>query len=439
MSQPMSSHKSSSLSGNIKVPGDKSISHRALLFGALAIGETRISGLLEAEDILATAKAVHALGADVEKVGDEWVVLGRGVGGFKKPSSSIDFGNSGTGSRLMMGALAGHDFEVELIGDESLSKRPMGRILKPLSQMGLSLGDPEEDKLPLKLTGTDQLIPMDYVLPMPSAQVKSAVLIAGLHASGKTSVTEPEATRDHTERMLSYFGAKLDFSEVSEGRVITIEGDAELSGKPIVVPGDPSSAAFLTAAAILCPGSDLTIQGILTNPTRFGFYQTLIQMGANIEIVNQRDEGGEPVADIRVKHSQLKGVSVPPERAPSMIDEYPCLAVVASFATGETRMNGLAELRVKECDRLTITYEGLKKCGVNASIEGDDLIVQGSSSVNGGAVVETELDHRIAMSFLVMGLASEQPITVDDISMIKTSFPEFLSLMADIGAKFNDV
>ncbi len=436
MPNSLAAIKSEALKGEIHVPGDKSISHRALIFGGLAIGETRIEGLLEAEDILGTANALKALGVFVEKQEQTWVIRGNGVGGFASPDHPIDFGNSGTGSRLMMGAMAGNDIEADITGDKSLSSRPMGRVLKPLMEMGLNLEDPTKDRLPLRLKGTSQLIPIEYTLPVPSAQVKSVVLIAGLHAPGKTSVIENIATRDHTERMLAYFGAKITINEHDNGKLITVDGHAELKGNDIVVPGDPSSAAFLTAAAILCPGSEITIKGILTNPTRFGFYQTLIEMGADIKQINERLQGGEPVADIIVKSSNLRGVTVPEDRAPSMIDEYPCLACLASFASGETKMLGLKELRVKECDRLSVTAAGLKKCGVDCEIEGDNLIVKGNDKVPGGVMIETELDHRIAMSFLVLGLASETAISVDDVSVVNTSFPQFLDIMMEIGAKF---
>ncbi|MGH1349738.1 MAG: 3-phosphoshikimate 1-carboxyvinyltransferase [Methyloligellaceae bacterium] len=438
MSQSLTATKSSALKGHVRVPGDKSISHRSLIFGALSIGQTRIRGLLEATDVIATAKAVEALGADVRNENGEWIVTGDGVGGFRQPEGPLDFGNSGTGSRLMMGAVAGHSMKVEFTGDASLCSRPMARILNPLKQMGLNLSDPDSDRLPAVLEGSDDLLPIKYTLPMPSAQVKSAVLIAGLHASGKTTVIEPKATRDHTERMLTHFGAVITREETPEGLAITIEGDAELKGQDIVVPGDPSSAAFLTAAALLCPDSEVTIEGILTNPTRFGFYQTLIEMGADITLANERTEGGEPIADIIVKSGSLNGVTVPADRAPSMIDEYPCLSVVASFANGETRMLGLEELRVKESDRLAITAEGLTACGVQCTIEGDDLIVQGADTVTGGATIRTEMDHRIAMSFLIMGLRSENPVTVDDVEIINTSFPQFMDLMTGLGAKFRE-
>lgn len=433
---PLAVARASRLSGTVRVPGDKSISHRALLFGALAIGETRITGLLEAEDVVNTAKAVTALGAKAVKQGDEWVVLGRGVGGFSAPKNALDFGNSGTGVRLMMGVLAGHAFEVELVGDGSLSKRPMGRVLNPLSDMGLNVLPEGQKTLPLRVSGTDQLVPMTYRLPVPSAQVKSAVLLAGLHAAGETTVIENEATRDHTERMLRYFGADVCVAQRDDGRHITVGGQPELVGKPVAVPGDPSSAAFLVAASVVVPGSEVRIEGVLINETRIGLYTTLQEMGADVTFENIREEGGEPVADIVAKHSTLKGVVVPAERAPSMIDEYPVLAAIAAYADGETRMNGLAELKVKESDRLAATAAGLQANGVKVAVEGDTLTVSGTGTVPGGGIVETHMDHRIAMGFLTLGLASEAPVTVDDSAIIATSFPEFLDLMQGIGARY---
>jgi 3-phosphoshikimate 1-carboxyvinyltransferase len=419
------------------VPGDKSISHRSLMFGAIATGRTRITGLLEAEDVVNTAKAVTALGAQAHKTGDVWEVLGRGVGGLIQPSGPLDFGNSGTGTRLMMGVIAPHDITVTMIGDASLSKRPMGRVLNPLKQMGLEV-EGDRDRLPLTLRGTSELVPMVYELPVPSAQIKSAILLAGLGAAGETTVVEPEATRDHTERMLRHFGA--DVRTVSEGGAtrITVRGGAELEGRDVTVPGDPSSAAFLIASALIVPGSDITIEGLLVNPTRTGFYTTLQEMGGDVTFLNEREEGGEPIADIRARFSALSGVSVPADRAPSMIDEYPMLAVVAGFAKGATRMDGLAELKVKESDRLAATAAGLEANGVRTEVSGDTLIVHGTGSVPGGGRVETHLDHRIAMSFLAMGLASTSPVTVDDTAMIATSFPEFRHLMEQIGAQFGE-
>jgi 3-phosphoshikimate 1-carboxyvinyltransferase len=432
---PLAAHRSKSLSGRVRVPGDKSISHRALMFGALSTGRTRITGLLEGEDILSTAQALQALGCPIEKSDGMWQVLGRGVGGLQQPDGPIDYGNAGTGVRLMMGIIAGHDMSVRLSGDASLSRRPMGRILKPLIRMGLDVEEGEKDTLPLTIRGTTDLVPIEYTLPVASAQIKSAVLIAGLHAAGETSVIEPEATRDHTERMLAYFGAQLSATKRQGLRAITIKGDAELAGRDVAVPGDPSSAAFIVAAALIVPGSEVTIENVLINPTRTGFYLTLREMGADVAFINERNEGGEPVADIRVRHSQLKGVRVPASRAPSMIDEYPVLACVAAYAKGETRMEGLAELKVKESDRLAATAAGLAANGVQAKVDGDVLVVDGGAGVAGGGTVATHLDHRIAMAFLTLGLGADRPVTVDDAGMIATSFPEFGSLMSTLGAQ----
>lgn len=435
--RPLSAKRAQRLSGRVKVPGDKSISHRALIFGALATGRTRIIGLLEAEDVINTAKAVTAMGAPAAKTGDVWEVRGCGVGGLKAPAGPLDFGNSGTGTRLMMGVVAGHDMTVEMTGDASLSRRPMRRVLGPLKQMGVTVMD-DRDTLPLTLRGSADLVPMDYVLPVPSAQVKSAILIAGLHAPGETTVIEAEPTRDHTERMLSAFGAQVRVAVRGDKTAITIVGQPELVGRDIVVPGDPSSAAFLACAALLVPGSEVTIEGVLVNPTRIGLYITLAEMGGDIAFRNERTEGGEPIADIRVRYSRLTGVRVPPERAPSMIDEYPVLACVAAFANGETRMEGLGELKVKESDRLAATAAGLAANGVTARVEAETLIVSGApgGKVPGGGHVATHLDHRIAMAFLTMSLASEAPVTVDDTTMIATSFPEFRGLMEQLGAHY---
>jgi 3-phosphoshikimate 1-carboxyvinyltransferase len=434
---PLTVGRASALNGTVRVPGDKSISHRSLMLGAVATGVTRIRGLLEAEDVINTAHAVTALGAPATKKGSVWEVTGRGVGGLKQPAEALDFGNSGTGSRLMLGIIAGHPIEVKLIGDASLSRRPMGRVLNPLRQMGLETVD-NKDTLPLTVRGSDQLVPMEYVLPVPSAQVKSAILFAGLHAMGETTVIEKEATRDHTERMLRYFGGDVRTQKTADGTRITVKGNAELEGKPVTVPGDPSSAAFLIAAAVLVLDSDVTVEGILYNPTRTGFYKTLQEMGADITLLNMREEGGEPIADVRARGGkQLKGVRVPPERAPSMIDEYPVLAAVAAFAEGATRMEGLAELKVKESDRLAATAAGLTANGVEAKVEGDTLIVTGSAKVQGGGTVATHLDHRIAMAFLTLGLVSEKPVTVDDSRVIATSFPEFRGLMEQLGARYD--
>jgi 3-phosphoshikimate 1-carboxyvinyltransferase len=436
---PLSSTRAPALSGRIRVPGDKSISHRALMFGAIATQRTTITGLLEAEDVLNTAKALQALGCPITKngtkTGTAWEVLGRGVGGLTQPAGDLDFGNSGTGTRLMMGLIAGHDMTVRMTGDASLSKRPMARVLDPLKRMGVEVLD-GATRLPLSLRGTSDLIPIEYKLPVPSAQLKSAILIAGLHAAGATTVIEAEATRDHTERMLRHFGAEVGTIERNGLRAITVQGDGELEGRAVVVPGDPSSAAFLVAAALIVPGSEITIEGVLVNPTRTGFYTTLREMGADVAFINEREEGGEPIADVRVRHSKLKGVRVPPGRAPRMIDEYPMLACVAAYASGETRMEGLAELKVKESDRLAATADGLIANGVAAKAQDDTLIVQGGAGVRGGGRVATHLDHRIAMAFLTLGLGAERPVTVDDTAMIATSFPEFRSLMERLGATF---
>ncbi len=433
--RPLAAHPSGPLRGGVRVPGDKSISHRALMLGALATGVTRLTGLLEAEDVLNTAKALQALGAPIEKVGEAWRVTGRGVGGLRQSSAPLDFGNSGTGTRLMLGVIAGHDMTVEIVGDASLSRRPMGRVLTPLQQMGLEI-EGGRDRLPLIARGSANLVPIEYELPVPSAQVKSAVLLAGLHAAGETSVIEAEATRDHTERMLRHFGAEVAVAVIGGKARISIKGEAELHGRDVAVPADPSSAAFLAAAAALVEGSDITLEGVLVNPTRIGFYEVLREMGADVTFTNVREQGGEPVADIRVGHAKLVGVRVAAHRAPSMIDEYPILAVVAAFADGETRMDGLAELKVKESDRLAATIAGLTANGVIARADGDTLTVSGAGRVRGGGTVLTHLDHRIAMAFLTMGLASREPVTVDDMRMVATSFPEFVTLMQGLGARF---
>ena len=438
MKQNLTAARSEGLRSRIKVPGDKSISHRALILGALATGRTRITGLLEADDVLATARAVAALGAEIFQENGAYEVQGEGVGGLRSPASPLDFGNSGTGSRLMLGVVAGNDVTAEFTGDASLCRRPMGRVLTPLKKMGLAIeGDNERVNLPLRVRGTPDLIPIEYALPVPSAQVKSAVLLAGLHAPGRTTVIERLPTRDHTERLLRFFGAEVNVEARNGGaRAVSIMGDTELHGADLVVPGDPSSAAFAIAAALICPRSEIVIEGVLMNPTRAGFIETLREMGADIEILDLREEGGEPVGDLRVKSSKLRGLTVPPDRAPSMIDEYPVLAVVASFADGETRMQGLAELKVKESDRLAATAAGLVACGVAARVEGDDLIVAGTGAARGGALVETHMDHRIAMAFLILGLGASEAVTVDDTSMIATSFPSVGELMTGLGANF---
>jgi 3-phosphoshikimate 1-carboxyvinyltransferase len=436
--RPLSVLRAGPLQGRMRVPGDKSISHRALILAALAIGRTRIRGLLEAEDVINTARAVTALGAPARQRGEIWEVTGRGVGGLVEPSAPLDFGNSGTGSRLMMGVVAGNAITVHMVGDASLSRRPMRRVLAPLKQMGVAV-EADRETLPLMLTGPERLVPIEYALPVPSAQVKSAILLAGLHAPGETTVIETEATRDHTERMLRYFGAEVRVEERAGGRRITVRGDAELTGRDVVVPGDPSSAAFLVAAALIVPGSDVTVEGVLVNPTRTGFYETLREMGADLTFANPREEGGEPIADVRARASRLAGVRVPPGRAPSMIDEYPVLAAVAAYAAGETRMEGLAELKVKESDRLAATAAALTLNGVAARAEGDMLIVAGGRGVAGGGRVATHMDHRIAMASLTLGLASERPVAVDDVTFVATSFPEFRGLMERLGASYREI
>jgi len=434
---PSTSHRSGPLKGLITVPGDKSISHRALMFGLLTVGTTVIEGLLEGEDVLNTAKVCRALGARVERIGPgHWEVDGVGVGGLMEPSEPLDFGNSGTGARLMMGVVGSHPIRATFDGDASLRKRPMRRALDPLELFGLTVvSQAEGGRLPITVQGPETAIPVTYESPVASAQVKSAVLFAGLNAPGITTVIEKEATRDHTERMLAHFGAEVVVEPHGEhGRLIRLTGQPELKPAPVRVPADPSSAAFPLVAALIVPGSELTITGAMMNPLRTGLLTTLIEMGADITVTNARVESGEDVADLIVRASSLKGVDVPAARAPAMIDEYPVLAVAASFAKGVTRMRGLHELRVKESDRLAAVADGLAAAGVPHRIEGDDLIVEGERHVPGGGTVKTHMDHRIAMSFLVMGLASEKPMTVDDSAFIATSFPNFTGLLRSIGA-----
>jgi 3-phosphoshikimate 1-carboxyvinyltransferase len=432
---PLMSRKAQGLKGTIRVPGDKSMSHRALMFGAVARGETTIKGLLEAEDVINTAKAMAALGARVERYRDgTWHVEGVGIGGLKSPPVDLDFGNSGTGVRLAMGLMASTPLTARCVGDASLSKRPMGRVTKPLAQFGTRFETSEGDRLPLTLHGAGDAKPVTYTLPVASAQVKSAVLLAGLNTAGVTTVIEPVATRDHTERMLKSFGAKIAVTDKDGARHITLEGRHELTAQAIDVPGDPSSAAFPMVAALISPGSEIVIENIMLNPTRTGLFVTLQEMGADITFENRRQAGGEDVADIRVRSSRLKGVRVPPERAPSMIDEYPILSVAASFAEGTTRMEGLEELRVKESDRLAAVESGLQVNGVMTHSGRDWLEVQGGGAPGGGTVT-THMDHRIAMSFLVMGLASRIHTSVDDSAFIATSFPGFTDLMNGMGAR----
>lgn len=434
---PATSKKSADLSGHIRIPGDKSISHRSLMFGALASGQTRISGLLEGEDVIHTANAMRAMGATITKDNDVYVIHGTGNGCLLEPEQPLDFGNAGTGARLTMGLVGTYAMKTRFIGDASLSKRPMGRILDPLRLMGVQVEASEGDRLPLTLWGAVTPNPITYRVPMASAQVKSAVLLAGLNTPGITTVIEPVMTRDHTEKMLVGFGADLEVETDNDGvRYIHLEGQGELHGQDITIPGDPSSAAFPIVAALITEGSDITIENVLLNPTRTGLITTLLEMGADISFENKRQTGGEEVADIRVRSSRLKGVKVPKERAPSMIDEYPVLAVAAAFAEGKTVMEGLAELRVKESDRLAAVANGLKKNGVDCEEGKDFLVVIGDPSAKniGGGTVTTHLDHRIAMSFLVLGLGAAKPVTIDDKRMIATSFPEFMGLMAKLGA-----
>jgi 3-phosphoshikimate 1-carboxyvinyltransferase len=433
----MTARRSKPLSGRLRVPGDKSISHRALILGALAVGETRISGLLEGEDVVNTAKAMRALGAHVARTGEgAWTVQGVGVGGFAEPAAALDFGNSGTGCRLAMGAVGGCPITATFDGDASLRKRPMQRVLDPLARIGARpLAAAAGGRLPLTLAGARDPIPIVYEPPVASAQLKSAVLLAGLAAPGETTVVEPEATRDHTERMLAHFGAEVRVApHGAHGRRVTLTGQPELRPVAIRVPADPSSAAFPLVAALITPRSDIILEGVMTNPLRTGLLTTLRDMGAAIEVLAVRNEGGEEVADLRVRAAPLRGAEVPAERAPSMIDEYPVLAVAAAFAEGVTRMRGLKELRVKESDRLAATAAMLRHNGVAAEILGDDLIVDGKGRVSGGGEVTTHMDHRIAMSALVMGLASERPVGVDDAAFVATSFPGFVELMRSIGA-----
>jgi 3-phosphoshikimate 1-carboxyvinyltransferase len=423
--------------GRARVPGDKSMSHRALILGALAVGETRISGLLEGEDVINTAKAMRALGATVKRTGERaWSVHGVGVGGFAEPAAPLDFGNSGTGCRLVMGAVGGCPVTAVFDGDASLRKRPMQRVLDPLARIGArSLAAAAGARLPLTLQGARDPIPIVYEPPVASAQLKSAVLLAGLAAPGETVVIEAEATRDHTERMLTHFGAQVASApHGSHGRRITLTGRPELNPATVAVPADPSSAAFPLVAALIAPGSEVILDGVMTNWLRTGLLTTLTEMGAAIEVLETRNEGGEEVADLRVRSSALHGVEVPAERAPTMIDEYPILAVAAGFADGVTRMRGLKELRVKESDRLAATAAMLRANGVAVEIEGDDLIVPGRGRVPGGGEVVTHMDHRIAMAALVMGLASDKPVAVDDAAIIATSFPGFAELMRTLGA-----
>jgi 3-phosphoshikimate 1-carboxyvinyltransferase len=418
------------------VPGDKSISIRALILAALTVGETRISGMLEGEDALNTAKAMQALGAHVERTGEgQWRLRGVGIGGFAEPKTPLDFGNSGTGCRLALGAVAGCPITATFDGDASLRSRPMRRVLEPLERIGARTLAAADDRLPLTLAGACDPIPIVFKPPVPSAQLKSATLLAGLAAPGETTVIEAEATRDHTEKMLAHFGADLRVEPFEgHGRCIRLAGQPELTPQPIAVPADPSSSAFPLVAALIVPGSDVTLSSVMMNPLRTGLYTTLAEMGARIDVLERRNQGGEEVADLRVRYGPLRGVEVPAARAPSMIDEYPILAVAAALADGVTVMRGLKELRVKESDRLAATVALLRANGVTAEVAGDDLIVEGRGRPAGGGLVTTHMDHRIAMAALVLGLASEREVRIDDGSFIATSFPGFVALMTSLGA-----
>ena len=432
-----SSKRSAALSGIVSAPGDKSISHRALIFGALAEGVTTISGLLEGADILATAQAMRSFGANVDKQKDgSWKVIGCGADGFTSPKGAVDCGNAGTGVRLIMGAASGFALKAKFTGDASLSARPMGRVLDPLSEMGITYSAKAGGRLPVTLTSQGKLTPLDYTPPHASAQVKSAILLAGLGADGVTIVTEPTLSRDHTENMLKAFGAQVNVKAIGRGQKVSVTGPVTLKATDVTVPGDPSSAAFLIVAALITPGSELTIKNVMMNPTRVGLFETLTEMGGYLRADNFRTSGGEIIADIEVKHSKLHGVTVPPERAPSMIDEYPILAMAAAYAVGTTTMRGIAEMRVKESDRISATVAILKANRVDTTEYEDGFSVKGGT-VEGGGMVETHHDHRIAMSALILGLNANNPISIDDSAMIATSFPTFFELMKTIGANIS--
>jgi len=429
------------MKGTARVPGDKSISHRALMFGALAVGRSHVTGLLEGEDVLRTAEAMRQLGATVKR--DEtgtWTIDGVGVGGFREPADVIDMGNAGTGARLLMGLVATHPITCTFTGDASLRSRPMKRVTDPLSQFGAEFMTREGGRLPLAMKGNGSATPVTYTVPVASAQVKSAVLLAGLNTPGITTVIEPVATRDHTERMLIGFGAEVATTEdANGGRTITLVGQPELKPCDIAVPADPSSAAFPAIAALLIPGSEIVLTDVCTNPLRFGVFETLIEMGADITLENQREIAGETVADLRVKYSQLQGISVPADRAPSMIDEFPILSIAAACASGTTRFNEVDELRVKESNRFDAVVNGLAACGVDVSAQDDDIIINGTSTPpKGGATIAANLDHRIAMAFLVMGAVSENPVSIDDVRAVDTSFPGFAHLMNGLGLKISE-
>ena len=436
-----------SLQGEIQLPGDKSISHRSFILSALAVGTSKIHGLLEGEDVLATGKAMQAMGAQTVRQADgTWEVTGRGISGLTSPNEALDFGNSGTGIRLTLGAMTGCPVKAKCVGDESLSRRPMDRVTEPLKQMGavFEFNSVAPGQLPLTLTSPQRALPIDYVLPVASAQVKSCILLAGLGAPGITAVTEKQSTRDHTERMLSLFGAKIssmpEGKGLFKGRRIELTGETELLATTINVPGDPSSAAFPMVAGLLSDGAEIRLNNVMVNPYRSGLWDCLKEMGGKIKEVNMRGAAGEKVVDYIVKGSELIGIDVPPEKAPDMIDEFPILAMAAACARGTTHLQGLAELRVKESDRLAAIADGLKLCGVTVTEGEDDLVIEGCDGpvpgLQDNVPITTHLDHRIAMSFLVLGLNSEKPIRIDDMRMIATSFPNFFELMGTLGAKF---
>jgi 3-phosphoshikimate 1-carboxyvinyltransferase len=430
-------HPSGPLAGTVAVPGDKSISHRSLMLSALAVGESRIEGLLEGEDVLATAAAMRAMGADIERGADDvWRVNGVGVGGLLQPGEALDMGNSGTSTRLLMGLVSSHAITATFIGDASLSKRPMGRVIEPLSRMGADITASPGGRLPLMVRGLCPAVPIEYTLPVASAQVKSAVLLAGLNTPGITRVIEPIATRDHSERMLKGFGADLSVEVTNQGRIISLSGEAELKPQSIVVPGDPSSAAFLVVAASIVPGSDIVVANVGLNPTRAGLFEVLRMMGADITEENPRIVGGEPVADLRVRHAALRAVDVPHHLAPSMIDEYPVLFVAAAFAEGRTVARGAHELRVKESDRIVAMAQALGACGVRTEEFEDGLAIQGSGGepIPGGGTIASQLDHRIAMSMVVAGLAAKTALVIDDVSPIATSYPNFFETLDALGS-----
>ncbi|MBD3747717.1 MAG: 3-phosphoshikimate 1-carboxyvinyltransferase [Sphingopyxis terrae] len=437
--RPRSFAASAPLKGRIAIPGDKSISHRALMLSALAVGTSRVSGLLEGHDVLATAAAMRAMGASIDRTGDgEWVIDGVGVGGLLQPREALDMGNSGTSTRLLMGLVSSHPITTTFTGDASLSGRPMGRVIDPLSQMGADITASPGGRLPLMVRGLAPAVPIEYRLPVASAQVKSAILLAGLNTAGITTVIEPVPTRDHSERMLKGFGATLDVEVEPDGtRWISVMGEAELQPQTIVVPGDPSSAAFFIVAALLVPGSDVTIANVGLNPTRAGLVEVLQAMGGDIELLDPREVGGEPVADLRVRHSLLRGIAVDPAIAPSMIDEYPILFVAAALAEGTTVTTGLDELRVKESDRLSVMAAGLAAIGVRVEESEDGLVIHGTGGdpLLGGATIAGHLDHRICMSFAIAGLVSKAPVTIDDMAPVATSFPNFEALLEGLMEK----